>query len=477
MRSGLATIAEALHELGSRQTGQARGLWRMAVTTPANVLESNIRYLCIETAPAAVLGAAASFNAAFAIRLGASNEDIGLLSSIPALLAVLVLIPSGQIIGQRAQRMPLVTWSLFITRLTYLLLAFVPLLSGLPQGAIVVALLIAVTPPNQFFGLGWNSMLADVVPEARRARVFAVRNIVSAVAVTGSIYVFGLWLDRVRFPINYQVMYVVGFTAALLSSYWITKLRVPDSFVPPPRPRQPIRVRTLLRQTRQTISTHHDFVRMTVNTLLHGTGLWMIGPLYILYYVRQLGATDGWIGLNGMLGNLTPIFGYWLWQRGVRKWGENSILKRMIVLNGLYPILVGLTPHLGVIPLLTAVQGFLIGPAVNLTHLPMLLKVCPDERRPQYIAVFSTIMNISAFIMPLIGVALAGVFGFGPVIVAGGVMSVLGSSSFIWNRLRTPDSLAVRQQEAETGCGFLVDTATMTRLGGQYVFTHRWTAC
>jgi MFS family permease len=252
-------------------------------------------------------------------------------------------------------------------------------------------------------------------------------------------------------PLNYQVMYAVGWLFALLSSYWVTKIRVPDSFVPAPQPRQPLHLRKMLGQARQAMSEHHDFVRMTFNTLLHGTGLWMIGPLYILYYVRQLGATDGWIGLNGTLGNLTPIFGYMLWQRLIRSWGENKILKWTIVLNGVYPIVVGLTPLLSVIPILTAVQGLLIGPAVNLTHFPMLLKVCPDVKRPQYIAVYSTIMNISAFIMPLIGVWLAGIFGFGPVIVAGGVMTILGSSSFFWNHLRTPDSLSVRRHDAEAG--------------------------
>jgi MFS family permease len=248
-------------------------------------------------------------------------------------------------------------------------------------------------------------------------------------------------------------MYLLGFTSALLSTYWITKMRVPDSFVPAPQPRKPVHVRELLKTARETLREHHDFVRMTFNTILHGLGLWMIGPLYILFYVRQLGATDGWIGLNGTLGNLTPIFGYLLWQRGVRKWGENKILKWSIVLNGVYPIIVGFTPYLAVIPILTAIQGFLIGPAVNLTHFPMLLKVCPDERRPQYMAMYSTFVNIAAFIMPLIGVWLAGIYGFGPVIVAGGVLSVLGSSSFFWNRLRTSDSLAARKSEGETGAG------------------------
>ena len=75
----------------------------------------------------------------------------------------------------------------------------------------------------------------------------------------------------------------------------------------------------------------------------------------------------------------------------------------------------------------------------------MLLKVCPDDNRPLYIGIYSTIMNIGAFIMPLVGVYLSGFVGFAPILVAGGVMSVLGSSSFIWNHLHTPDSMAARR--------------------------------
>ena len=125
--------------------------------------------------------------------------------------------------------MPLIVWSLFIQRLAYLFIALVPFLTGLPQGAAVVWLLIGSTPVSQFFGVGWNSMLADVIPEAGRARVFAIRSIVNAVVVTAGIYVFGRWLSSVIFPLNYQVMYVVGFLSALLSTYFIAKMRIPDA--------------------------------------------------------------------------------------------------------------------------------------------------------------------------------------------------------------------------------------------------------
>lgn len=433
-----------MHQLVRWPVDQTRGFWRILRQQPTSDIESNIQHLFLELPPAAVLSAAGAFNAAFALRLGASNEDIGLLSSIPALLAVLVLIPSGQILGRRSRRMPLMHLTLFMHRIGFLAIALAPLIPGIAHGAAVIWLLIACNPPAQFFNVGWNSMLADILPESRRARVFAIRNILNGVVVTVCIFLFGLWLDRVVFPINYQVMYIVGWTFSMLSSYFITRLKVPDSYVPPPRPGKPITLVALQRQASEIWHNHSEFVRIVVNTFLSNIAIWMVGPIYILYYVRQLGATDGWIGLNGTLASLTPILGNVLWQRWVWRWGEKKILRLSIFCMPLYPILVALTPHLHVILIWTAIYATIL-PMANMSHFSLLLKICPDAQRPQYLGLFSTVMNIGAFVAPLVGVWLAGIFGFAPVLAAGGVVGVIGAMSYFVLKLSVPDSLDARR--------------------------------
>lgn len=432
-------LAEAVH----RPVLQVKGLWRVLSGAPASDIEHNIKFLFLELPPAAVLSAAASFNAAFALRLGASNEEIGLLSSIPALLAVLVLIPAGQILGKRARRMPLVNWTLLIHRMAFLLVALVPFVSGIPHGTAVIWLLIASAPPAHFFSIGWNSMLADVLPENRRARVFAIRSILNGIAVTAGIYAFGLWLEYAAFPINYQAMYIIGWALSMLSMYYIVRMRVPDSLVPPAADRQPGSEQALRRRLAATISSNPDFLRIIVNTFLTNVTIWMIGPLYILFYVRQLGATDGWIGLNGTLASLTPIAGHYLWQRLVGRWGEKKILQWAVFCIPLYPIAVGLSADLNIILMWTAIYALIV-PMANMSHFSLMLRICPNEQRPQYLGVFSTFMNMGAFVMPLVGVWLASVFGFAPVLIAGGVLSLFGSTSYFIFRLQTADSLAVR---------------------------------
>jgi len=417
----------------------------------------NVRYLEVEIFWAAFLSAAATFNAAFALRLGASNHEIGLLSSLPALMALLVTIPSGHFLSQRPQVMPWLVRSLLLHRLGFLLVVLIPWLPLAAKGSALVWLLVLFTIPAHFFGVGWNSMLADAIPEVDRTRVFAIRNGVSAIALTGGIYLSGLWLEYGGFPWNYQILYVAGFATSLLSIFYIRKLHIPDQLSartetrPPSSARSRPSAREIVQRwihTGHKFRGHADFGRIVFNTLLHGIGLWMVAPLYVIYFVRGLGANEGWLGLNGMLGNLTPVLGYYLWQRAIERWGENPILKWTIVLVGVYPVLVGLSPSLTTILIWTGLYGLLV-PAIGLSHFFMLLKVCPDRERPLFMGVYTTIMNMGASVMPLVGVAAADRFGIVPVLVVGGILSVIGSSSFLWNPLHSGDSLVARRQSVQ----------------------------
>jgi Na+/melibiose symporter-like transporter len=289
-------------------------------------------------------------------------------------------------------------------------------------------------------------MLADILPEAMRARVFALRSILNAITVTACIYMFGLWLDRVTFPLNYQVMFAVGWAFSMLSMVYIMRLRVPDSVVPVRYPRQAARLPDVRRSMAEMVQLHPDFLRITANTFLTNITIWMVGPLYILFFVRQLGASDGWIGLNGTLASLTPILGNYLWQRGVWRWGEKNLLKWSVFCIPIYPIAVGLTGDLNIILIWTAIYALIV-PMANMSHFSLLLKICPDDRRPQFLGLFSTVMNVGAFVAPLVGVWLAGIFGFAPILIAGGIISIFGSTSYFVFKLRTPDSLDARRGE------------------------------
>ena len=119
--------------------------------------DRNPLYLVLEMGWASFLASAAVFNSAFAVRLGADNTQVGLLTSIPALMAVLVSIPAGRFLQTRRQAKPWILSALTIYRSGYLLVALLPWL-GLTHfslGTQVIFVLVIFTIPAHF--LTWAS--------------------------------------------------------------------------------------------------------------------------------------------------------------------------------------------------------------------------------------------------------------------------------------------------------------------------------
>ena len=435
-------VARFRHRLGSVQ-------WKRIPWTVfhgprlANQAERNIWYLYVEVFWAAVLSAAAAFNATFAVRLGASNAMIGWLSSIPSLIAVFLLIPAARFLESRSRRAPWLWGSLFVARLGYGLVAVLPWVMVAHRAEGLVWLLIAITAPATVFNAGFNPLLADVVPERDRARVFANRSIISSAAVAVLTLLAGRWLEAAAsirwaaFPANYQVMYIVGFAASLLGLASLVRIRAPSSKVVQRQPKRRT-AKVSLTQLRAMFAEHRDFVRMIANTMVFDLGAWLVGPLYILLFVRELGATDGWIGLNSTLANLGVVAGYSLWRRWIRRLGYNRTLLITLPLAASYAFLVGLFPNLTAI-LVWGVLINLVNPGVNLSHFNILLKLCPDDRRASYMAIYSTMMNVGAFVCPMIGVALSELWGVRTVLLVGGGIRLAGASMFYIFRVRVPE--------------------------------------
>ncbi len=401
-----------------------------------NINDTNDRnawLLVVEIFWATFLGAAATFNVAFAIRLGATDSQIGLLTSLPALLAFLVLIPAGRFIKRVKNPRPWLLGSLALYRSGFLVVALIPWLGflGINQGTLLVFLLVLMTIPVQFFNVGFIPMLTEVVPPANRANVFTWRNVVYNAALSVCVYSYGQWLNKITFPINYQVMYVVSYIIALLSLYYLIKIQVPQKPILTAQPEKQSLAATL-REIRKDFKEYPEFAVFVRNTLFHSIGIWMALPLYMLYYVRGLEANDAWIGLMGAVASLATIVGFLLWRKWMQRLGELKTLRFTIILAGLFPLLVGLSGSLNMILVWVGINGLIAG-GISLSHLNTLLRVTPEKDRPGFTAIYLTIMNIGTFIAPMVGIALSEIFGFQPVLVACGLLSIVGSFSF-WLR-------------------------------------------
>jgi len=391
-----------------------------------------MRFLVLEVFWAALALGCYSFAAAFLIRIGGSNLMVSLLTSAAALVNALTAIPFAIFMERKARRWPWVVGSLVAFRLGHMGLIFIPFLPAYRPEAMVLLLLL-VNVPVALFNAGWLPMFADVVPIERRARLFSARNLTLGVTMMVTTFLAGRWLDAAPFPLNYQLMFGFALAMSMVSTLYIARLSIPDS----PVPARESRPRPSLADFRALAAQQRPFVNITVNTLVFNIAFWMAQPLQPIYFVRELGASDGWMGIWLALINGGALIGNLVWPRLMERRGFGWVLVRAAALSAVYYLLIGAVPNLTLI-LVFAVMFGAISPGVDVSHFNILLEVCPPERRALYLGIFTTIMNMGFFLATLACAPLIDLIGARTLVLILAGLRLGGALLFLLNPVRAP---------------------------------------
>jgi len=374
-------------------------------------------------------GVSTTFTSIFALRLGASNFLIGLLTSLPALLNVVFQLPAARLIERQRNSKRTILVAGFLMRFPVFLVALVPFFFRRFQAEAVVYITALGTIPGAVSNVAFTAMLADVVPPQDRAHVVSVRNVLLSVVTTLAVIAAGKALDILPFPVSYQLIFLLAFLTSLLSLYYVGRIVIPDR--EPPR-QEAVRSEHLdLRRSVQTILAQRDYVRFTVASFLYHWGLYFPIPLYAIYKVRTLHISEGWIGALAMLESGVTIVAYYIWGRLAEKHGSLFVLLLGLLGVCFYPIGTALSSNVWPLLLVSFVAG-IAAPAFNLGLFNGLLEVTPAARRATYLAIFNTLMNIPAFVSPILGTTMAGSLGIRMALWIGGAARIAGFLAFAY---------------------------------------------
>jgi len=396
--------------------------WRRPRPT---IEEQNLWNLYVDTAWFGVLnGIATTFVSVFAIRLGASNREIGWLAALPALINVFWLIPSGRLIERQRHRLPIILRTGFLQRLGYLLIALMPLFIHTHRVKAVIILNALITLPTAVIKVAITSLMADLTSIEKRARMVSIRNILLSSVSMIVVLVGGRFLDLIPFPLNYQLLFGLGAGISMLSLYYLKRIQVPDAVIArhQARPKELLTLR--LRRFARTVTGQRDFLRFAGSLFVFHWGLHLPKALYSIYRVKDLRASDAWVGLLAMIISASTILSYFWWSKVAEKRGNRLVLIVSGLGLALYTTLMGLSPRLEPLIVVAVIGGvFLAG--YNLSSFNFMLEVCPPERRPSYVAIYTSLVNVTAFLAPLLGTFLADLSSVRmALLIAGGVRLV-----------------------------------------------------
>jgi MFS family permease len=400
----------------------------------------NFRHLYLDIAWFGILsGSTINFLNVYATRIGASGFQIGLLGAMSAIVSLVFAIPAGRWLERRAVGRA-VFWSSVLYRLGFLCLVPLPWLfdaQGQIWAIIVIALFMGI--PLVALSVGFSALFAESVPGEWRAYVAGIRNVVLSVTFMLSSLGSGYLLNHIVSPLNYQIVFLIGFFGAAMSSFHLYFIKpIPSriqSDLTPHQPSPPSNQRNPRPGWRSTlrIDVWKTPFRVTLLVMLaFHIAQYLALPLFPLYFVRNLHLTDENLGIGTALFYLTVLLGSTQLNRLVGRGSHKAVTGWGVVGLALYPILLafsgGVWQYYGV----SIVGGFawsLVGGA----SANYILENTPENDRPAYLAWYNIILNASVLTGSLAGPALAGQIGLPlALILIGALRGLAGFAILKW---------------------------------------------
>lgn len=348
-------------------------------------------------------GSTANFLNIYATRIGASEFQIGILGAIAAVVSLFFTIPATRWIEQREIK-GAVFWSSIVYRIGFFFFIPLPWLLSQPNQVLALMLLSFVMGiPLTGLSVGFSSLFAEAVPSDFRAYFAGARNVVMAISFMLSSLLCGYLLSSISFPLNYQIVFAIGFVGAMMSSFHLYQIKVHPSENSAPK--------IVLRTKKTGFSFRHYFRADILRTPYFVTLLlfsafhiaqFLAIPLFPIYFVRNLNLSDNELGIGTALFYLAMLIGSTQMHHLVGNFGNKKITGFGVVGLAVYPILLALSSNVWHYYGISFLGGYAWS-YVGGTSLNYILERCPQNDRPAHLAWYNLILNASVLVGSLAG--------------------------------------------------------------------------
>jgi hypothetical protein len=393
------------------------------------IQKRNFRNVQIDAVGVSIANVAAPFLPVFLTRLGATNFQVGLLTSMPGLTGLILALFVGRFLQTRRQIVPWFSLSRLLVISCYALTGILTL--ALPSSYLVTSTLLiwaaATLPPialNVSFSVVMNAVAGPAGRYAllsRRWAIFGLTGVIGTFIVTRLI-------DQVPFPLNYSFMFLGLSLGGLISFYFSNRISIPEQV--PARLPAGASPRAGLRNYLALLRSNPAFVSFASNRFVYLFAVSLSAPLLPLYLVRRVQATDSQIGSINMILTLVMLVGYFLWPWVSKRRGGRFVLLATTLGMILYPALTAVTLRVEWIMWYAGLAG-LFQAGLDLVFFDELMKTVPPEYGATFVALAQSLQYFSALVAPILGTVLADQIGLGGALLVSAAIRLLGFLLFL----------------------------------------------
>ncbi|MDY6893439.1 MAG: MFS transporter [Chloroflexota bacterium] len=352
-----------------------------------------------------------AFLAAFALALGATNFEIGILAAIP-FFAQISQILAVYLVETVRNRKAIVVIFAVCGRLVWLVIIFIPILFLGKQG--ITLLMLAVFSSSvlgAIAGNSWFSMVRDLVPEKTMGKLFSQRAMLGtgfAIALTllGG-YFIDSWKSGHNEIYGYSIIFAFGLILGLIGASFLLKI---------PELEMKGEIGASLPKLLSQPFADRNFRNLIIFASFWNFAINLAAPFFTIYMLRRLGLDLFLVTILIMISQVTNLLFVRVWGRLADRFSNKSVLSvsgtLFLVAIIAWPFTTMPEKYFLTIPLLVLIHvlsGISLA-GVGLASGNIILKLSPRGQASAYIASHGLLSNIVAASAPLLGGILADFF-------------------------------------------------------------------
>ena len=376
------------------------------------------------------------FAAKFIFRLGGSESDVSLSTSLPGLIAVFVTIPGLIMMSNTSDKKKSMMRFFLGSRLFLLSFALIPFFPSAMQPMAFVILSSLMNVPESISTTALQSFSGDIFLSEIRPTAISARNKFSTLAQIISAYLIGIVLkgfgdsgdDIIKV---YQIFFILAFIIGLLEIYTFNKIK--ETSCSP-------KININLKESFIEIFSNKQFNIFLVCSLLFHFGWQMGWPLFNIYQIKYLGADEWWLTILSITAAIVMFFSYGFWKKLIHKKGNSYVISTATFGMAATPVLFALSPNLYIITVTGLITGFFTAGTIT-ALLTLLLEVTPDKNRILYIGVHVTLTSVTLFLAPTLGDFILSHTSIYFALCASAFFRLIGSIAFFVRNKKTTPSL------------------------------------
>jgi len=345
-----------------------------------------------------MIGSGESYFSAFALYFKATTAQIGILATLPPLLASMAQLISAWFGRRLGQRKPIIIFGASMQGLALIPLAILPIL--FPEHAIPILVICAIL----YFGGAnlavpqWGSMMGDLVSERRRGRFFGRRTRLCSITSFLALILAGITLDlfdRNAYTLTgYIVIFFAAIIARFVSVYHLSQMYDPPGHV--------AALESPFQRGFWQRVHGSSFARFSIYFAAMQFAVAIASPFFVVYMLRDLHFSYLEYTIITAMSVLMQFLALNRWGRISDAFGNRLILVITGLMIPVLPMLWIFSTNYIYLLVVQALAGMAWG-GFSLSASNYVYDLVPASKRAMYLAFHNVLTSVAVFSGALIG--------------------------------------------------------------------------